>query len=322
MQWAPDSTDLWAPDSERRRAWASDSDGHLTLIQAIDLFLAAKAAEGISPKTGTWYQMILARLGRAFESDQGVDALTAPALRAWIVGLQATLAPVSIAGYVRALKAFGNWLHAEELADAAALRGLRKPRVPVKLIEPVPDDTLRRLLGIASVRDRAIVLLLLDTGLRVSEAAGIRLGDLRPDGSVKVMGKGAKERIVPIGSTARGAIVRYIAQRGPGATDAPLFLGRRGRSTGVGCSRSSSASRPGPGSLADAARTRSDTPSPAAISSTAATSSVCSGSSATRRSTWSSATSRWQTRTSRPSTAPHHRRIALSVSLGGELTAT
>lgn len=98
----------------------------------------------------------------------------------------------------------------------------------MKLIEPVPDDTLRRVLGLASVRDRAIVLLLLDTGLRVSEAAGIRLGDLRPDGSGKVMGKGAKERIVPIGSTARGAIVRYIAQRGPGSTDAPLFLGRRG----------------------------------------------------------------------------------------------
>jgi hypothetical protein len=79
MQWAPDSTDLWAPDSERRRAWASDSDGHLTLIQAIDLFLAAKAAEGISPKTATWYRMILARLGRAFDADQGVDELTGPA---------------------------------------------------------------------------------------------------------------------------------------------------------------------------------------------------------------------------------------------------
>ena len=92
----------------------------------------------------------------------------------------------------------------------------------------MPDDTLRRLLGLATVRDRAILLLLLDTGLRVAEAAGIRLGDLRPDGSVKVLGKGAKERIVPIGSTARGAIVRYLGQRGPGAPDAPLFLGRRG----------------------------------------------------------------------------------------------
>jgi hypothetical protein len=49
-------------------------------------------------------------------------------------------------------------LQAEELAEANAFRSLRKPRVPVKLIEPVPDDTLRRLLGLASVRDRAILL--------------------------------------------------------------------------------------------------------------------------------------------------------------------
>jgi len=56
---------------------------------------------------------------------------------------------------------------------------------------------------------------------------GNLLGE-RPDGSVKVMGKGAKERIVPIGTTARGAIVRYLGQRGPAAPDAPLFLGRRG----------------------------------------------------------------------------------------------
>ena len=68
--------------------------------------------------------MILARLGRAFESDQGVDGVTAPALRAWIVGLQATLAPVSVAGYVRTLKAFGNWLHAEELGHRGTTEAL------------------------------------------------------------------------------------------------------------------------------------------------------------------------------------------------------
>ncbi len=78
------------------------------------------------------------------------------------------------------------------------------------------------------MRERAILLLLLDTGLRMSEAAGVRLGDLRPDGSVKVMGKGAKERIVPIGSTARAAVVCCLGQRGPGTPDAPLCLGRRG----------------------------------------------------------------------------------------------
>jgi site-specific recombinase XerD len=228
MQWAPDSPDLWAPDSGRPNQWAPYTFEHLTLGRGVDLFLGAKAAEGASPKTITWYRMILMRAVAAFGADHPIDRLTGPDLRAWLVELRTTLAPVSVAGYVRTLKVFGNWLQTEELAEASALRALRKPRVPDKLIEPISDDTLRRLLGLASVRDRAILLLLLDTGLRVSEAAGIRLGDLRPDGSVKVMGKGAKERIVPIGTTARGAIVRYLGQRGPGTPDAPLFLGRRG----------------------------------------------------------------------------------------------
>jgi hypothetical protein len=91
MQWAPDPTDLWAPDSERARASASDSNGHLTLIQAVDLFLAAKAAEGISPKTSAWYRMILARLVKAFDSGRPVDGLSAPEIRAWLLELPNTL---------------------------------------------------------------------------------------------------------------------------------------------------------------------------------------------------------------------------------------
>ena len=129
---------------------------------------------------------------------------------------------------------FGNWLAAEGLADAAALRGLRRLRVPHKVIEPVSDDVLRRLLAVASVRDRAIVLLMLDTGLRVSEVAGLRLGDLRADGTVKVNGKGSIERITPVGSTARQAIVRYLGQRGPGRDD-------DGLSSSVGRARSAPA---------------------------------------------------------------------------------
>jgi integrase len=129
MVWAPDSPDLWAPDSATPNRWAPDSGGHLTLGRAVDLFLAAKAAEGAAAKTLERYGMILRRAVR---------------------------------------------------------------------------------------------------GLRVSEAAGLRLGDLRPDGTLKVLGKGAKERIVPVGGTARTAIVRYMGQRGAGAPDEPLFLGRRG----------------------------------------------------------------------------------------------
>ncbi|HEX7951286.1 MAG TPA: tyrosine-type recombinase/integrase [Candidatus Limnocylindrales bacterium] len=172
--------------------------------------------------------MILVRLVRSIGQDRAVDGLDPAELRAWLVELRTTLAPVSVAGYVRTLRVLGNWLAAEGLAEAAALRGLRRPRVPHKVIEPVADDVLRRLLSICSVRDRAIVLLMIDTGLRVSEVASIRLGDLRADGTLKVQGKGSRERMVPVGSTARQAIVRYLGQRGPGRPDDALFLGRRG----------------------------------------------------------------------------------------------
>jgi site-specific recombinase XerD len=141
MQWAPDSPDLWAPDSGRPNQWAPDTFEHLTLRRGVDLFLGAKAAEGASPKTITWYRMILERAVGAFGADLPVDRLTGPDVRAWLVELRTTLAPVSVGGYVRTLKVFGNWLQAEQLAEASALRALRKPRVPDKLIEPVPDDT-------------------------------------------------------------------------------------------------------------------------------------------------------------------------------------
>ncbi len=194
MVWAPDSPDLWAPDSGHPDLWAPDSKERLALGRAVELFLAAKAAEGASPRTIEWYRMITARLVRALGPERAVDGLDPAELRAWLVELRTTLAPVSVAGYVRTLRVLGNWLAAEGLADAAALRGLRRPRVPHKVIEPVADEVLRQLLAVASVRDRAIVLLMIDTGIRVSEVAGIRLGDLRPDGTLKVRGKGSKNR--------------------------------------------------------------------------------------------------------------------------------
>lgn len=178
------------------RAWgATDRISTLTsaigLGAALDAFCAGKAAEGLSPRSIVWYRMIGERLVGRFGAARPVDTLTATELRAWLVELRATLAPMSVAGYVRGLRAFGNWLSADGLAAARALRTLTRPRVPRKLIEPLSDADLRRLLGAAGARDRALLLLLLDTGLRVSEVVGIRLGDLRPDGSIKVLGKGS-----------------------------------------------------------------------------------------------------------------------------------
>jgi len=84
MVWAPDSTDLWAPDSGRPDLCSPDSRGHLTLGRAVELFLAAKAAEGASPRTFEWYRMITARLVRALGAERSVDGLDPAELRAWL----------------------------------------------------------------------------------------------------------------------------------------------------------------------------------------------------------------------------------------------
>jgi hypothetical protein len=154
MVWVPDSPDLWAPDSATPNRRAPDSGGHLTLGRAVDLFLAAKAAEGAAAKTLEWYGMILRRAVRGLGDERPIEQLAGPELRAWILELRSTLSPISVVGYVRTLKVLGNWLAAEELAQAAALRTLRKPRVPDKLVERIGDDAMRRLLTVADVRDR------------------------------------------------------------------------------------------------------------------------------------------------------------------------
>ena len=141
MRSSPDSTPVCSPDSLGPSGGSLDTFGPsggsldtfgpipIGLGAAIDLFCAAKAAEGASPRTVEWYRMILIRAVHRFSDMRPVDAIPAAELRAWLLELRATLAPESIAGYVRGLKAFGNWCAAEELAAAAGFRGLRRPKV-------------------------------------------------------------------------------------------------------------------------------------------------------------------------------------------------
>jgi hypothetical protein len=113
------------------------SPAGLSLGTAVEHFLTAKAAEGASPKTLEWHRMVLGRAVRDLGAGRALDSLTPTELRAWLVLLRETLSPISVAGYVRGLKAFGRWCAAEEVAGATALRGLRRPRVPPKLVEPL-----------------------------------------------------------------------------------------------------------------------------------------------------------------------------------------
>ena len=84
MQWAPDTSDKWAPDPGAPNEWALDSAaGPLTLGTAVEHFLTAKAAEGASPKTIEWYRMVLGRAARDLGPRRPLDALTSTELRTY-----------------------------------------------------------------------------------------------------------------------------------------------------------------------------------------------------------------------------------------------
>lgn len=119
--------------------------------------------------------------------------------------------------YLRSIRVFWSWLVSEEIIEANPLARLKIPKPPKKVITTFSDRQLEQLLnGIDTstaegYRDQAIILTLLDTALRVSELVNIRLDDLwLEEGLIKVMGKGGKERFVPIGKSIQRILWRYI----------------------------------------------------------------------------------------------------------------
>lgn len=166
---------------------------------------------------------------------EALRAVDVRLVRAWLMHLHGLgLEPASIARKLAALRSWLRFLvRRGELSrnPAAEVRG---PRLPRKLATFLPIDESQALLdgGPAAERDRAVLELLYASGLRVSELAGLDLDDVDlGQRTVRVLGKGTKERVVPFGARAAAALDTYLGQRGHGA--GPLFVGRRGRRLGV-----------------------------------------------------------------------------------------
>jgi site-specific recombinase XerD len=122
----------------------------------------------------------------------------------------------TIRGYVRALKAFASWLYEEWYTDINVLGRYRLPKA--RQVEPewLRQDEIQRLLRAfdrnttLGARDYAIVLTLLDTGLRCAELCYLTLANADLEiGQLKVIGKGNRERTVPVGLRAARALRRY-----------------------------------------------------------------------------------------------------------------
>jgi len=124
--------------------------------------------------------------------------------------------------YVRSIRAFFSWLVAEGFLEASPFDRVKVPRAPKKVIPTFSTDQIQQLLAVIDTdspqgyRDYAMILTLLDTGLRVSELIGLLLPHVSLDeAQLKVLGKGNKERVVPMGRKVCQSLVRYIHRHRP-----------------------------------------------------------------------------------------------------------
>jgi integrase/recombinase XerD len=151
------------------------------------------------------------------------------------------LALSSTARALAAVRMFCRFLVLQRVLTRDVSRIVEAPKKWHRL-PPVLDDThVRDLLAAPSddedalaLRDRAMLTLLYATGMRASELAGLRVGDLSLQlGIVRVLGKGNKERIVPVADRAQQLVREYLSRArpagAPGGSQAPLFLSRTGK---------------------------------------------------------------------------------------------
>jgi len=195
----------------------------------IDQFIAAKVVAGLSPATIRTYRQRLDRYA-AWLGDRPLSRWT---IRQYIAQLQHEhLAPHTIAAYVRDIGVLCRWL-VEEGMLATDVSAKLTPKVPKRRAAYYTVAQLHRLLAVCDERDRTMVLVLLDTGLRLNELCSMRWDRIDWEtGQFTVVGKGNKERAAWLSPTARAAVTRYLHIRNE--RDPALWYGRQGPLTPSG----------------------------------------------------------------------------------------
>ena len=213
-------------------------------IQAVlDLYQLHNRSEAKSESTLDWYERVVGRLIEWLRAEGElvpIGELSEDVLRLHVIYLSKfrsrgkELSRSTLNTYVRGMRDFLRWAYLEGFTEHQLLERFRPPRVPSVIVDTLEDDEIHRLVAAVSKspRNHAIVMLLLDTGIRLSELVGLQLEDVNFEvGSVKVFGKGSKERIVPFGNKTHKVLREYILfHRPPVAGERGLFISRRARS--------------------------------------------------------------------------------------------
>ncbi|MET4612016.1 site-specific recombinase XerD [Rhodococcus sp. PvR044] len=215
-----------------------------SLVSLQQSFNRSLRVEGKAPRTIELYGMSVEFLA-AWLTSQGkpadVDSLTRDSVLGWLDHLRAKgLADGTVRTRWRGLRRFTGWCLAEEIIDADPLAGITVKNPAPPSVPVLTDEDLRKLIATCKPksfqnrRDEALIRLLLDCGLRVSELTGITLDKLDLNAAtVLVEGKGSKIRAAYFGDKTGEALDRYLRERAKHrhAQAAGLFLGERGALT-------------------------------------------------------------------------------------------
>jgi len=211
----------------------------------LDRYLLWAQAEGYSPKSISSTMTAVGLFARFMGGISDAGDVEPDDLRRFVADLKnrlswpgcperrkKPLSPVSINTYVRALRAFWSWLQRDGIIDNNPFAAVRPPKKPRLMPRVYTEEQLRMVLRAVEgqARERAIIELFLDSGMRLSELTGLTLDDLDLKNlSIRVFGKGGKERAVFVSPGVALRLEKYLVSRPADSRDDHLFLTDDGR---------------------------------------------------------------------------------------------
>jgi integrase/recombinase XerC/integrase/recombinase XerD len=204
----------------RRKGWNEVDKSQIPVSEVLQAYLMYQEDRNHSPKTIRWYRDLVGRFATSLGPDAQLGDVTPEAIRSFQRGLrQSDRSKFTLHAYARTLKTFLRWLHREGYVGEELHRRVEMPKVPKYedvAVDVLSDEEIAQLLAMLDqntdlgARNRAIVCLMLESGLRLAEVAGLAVDDVHlKEMYIKVHGKGEKESYVPIGPTTQKALARY-----------------------------------------------------------------------------------------------------------------
>ena len=224
------------------KGWSPDTAviQEVSLKEAMNQYKYASRVEGKAKKTLEQYNYVFEKFLEFLSADIPINAITPSDVRGFLNSLMNKgLAKATVAIHHRVLQALFNWLVREDLLDKAPTVNIKEPKTPKQYPKVLNEEQANKLIRAAEgnkgswagYRNFTIIVCFLDMGLRLSELVDARLIDLNfEERTLKVRGKGAKDRMVYFGLETYRALRKWVGMRDMKGKpkDNTIFISRTG----------------------------------------------------------------------------------------------